>query len=155
MKKLLLAALILAAFAGCKKDKESSIDSTKVYFYTNAHLYVNCGPFDVNVYVDDKLCGTLRLSATEEFNPCEKGEDEFFHEDEVEKGEDGLFHEVEVEKIEDGFFLEVEVEKNREHTYKAVSECGTSKELKGEFCFSDDECHSVFLDFYVGMDFSD
>ena len=142
MKKLLLAALILAAFAGCKKDKESSIDSTKVYFYTNAHLYVDCGPFDVNVYVDDKLCGTLRLSATEEFNPCEKGEDEFFHEDEV-------------EKIEDGFFLDVEVEKNREHTYKAVSECGTSKELKGEFCFSDDECHSVFLDFYVGMDFSD
>lgn len=142
MKKLLLAALILAAFAGCKKDKESSIDSTKVYFYTNAHLYVDCGPFDVNVYVDDKLCGTLRLSATEEFNPCEKGEDEFFNEDEV-------------EKIEDGFFLEVEVEKNREHTYKAVSECGTSKELKGEFCFSDDECHSVFLDFYVGMDFSD
>ena len=142
MKKLLLAALILAAFAGCKKDKESSIDSTKVYFYTNAHLYVDCGPFDVNVYVDDKLCGTLRLSATEEFNPWEKGEDEFFHEDEV-------------EKIEDGFFLDVEVEKNREHTYKAVSECGTSKELKGEFCFSDDECHSVFLDFYVGMDFSD
>ncbi len=142
MRNLLLAALILAAFAGCKKDKESSIDSTKVYFYTNAHLYVNCGPFDVNVYVDDKLCGTLRLSAPEEFNPCEKGEDEFFHEDEV-------------EKIEDGFFLEVEVEKNREHTYKAVSECGISKELKGEFCFSDDECHSVFLDFYEGEDFSD
>ncbi len=129
MRNLLLAALILAAFAGCKKDKESSTDSTKVYFYTNAHLYVDCGPFDVNVYVDDKLCGTLRLSATEEFNPCEKGEDRFF--------------------------LEVEVEKNREHTYKAVSECGISKELKGEFCFSDDECHSVFLDFYVGMDFSD
>ena len=129
MRNLLLAALILAAFAGCKKDKESSADLTKVYFYTNAHLYVNCGPFDVNVYVDDKLCGTLRLSATEEFNPCEKGEDRFF--------------------------LEVEVEKNREHTYKAVSECGTSKELKGEFCFSDDECHSVFLDFYEGEDFSD
>lgn len=130
MRNLLLAALILAAFAGCKKDKESSTDSTKVYFYTNAHLYVNCGPFDVNVYVDDKLCGTLRLSAPEEFNPCE-------------------------EKGEYRFFLEVEVEKNREHIYHAVSECGTSKVLKGGFCFSDDECHSVFLDFYEGEDFSD
>ena len=115
MRNLLLAALILAAFAGCKKDEESSADLTKVYFYTNAHLYVNCGAFDVNVYVDDKLCGTMQNSVLP---------------------------------------LEVEVEKNREHTYKAVSECGTSKELKGEFCFSDDECHSVFLDFYEGEDFS-
>ena len=148
MRNLLLAALILAAFAGCKKDKESSTDSTKVYFYTNAHLYVNCGAFDVNVYVDDKLCGVLRLSAPEEFNPCEKGEDGVSQGVEL-KGEDGVV----VEKIEDGFFLEVEVEKNIEHTYKAVSECGESKELKGDFCFSDDECHSVFLDFYEGMDF--
>ena len=128
MRNLLLAALILAAFAGCKKDKES-VDTVKVMFYTNAHLYVNCGGFDVRVYVDDKLCGILNNSrAPKEISiPCD------------EKDESGI--------------LAVEVEKNVEHTYIAVSECGISKVLKGGFCFSDDECHSVFLDFYEGMDF--
>lgn len=129
MKKLFLAALILAAFASCKKDKDSSSDSTKVYFYTNAHTRVNCGGFDVNVYVDDKLCGVLQNSFIPEgVNPCE-------------------------EKGGDGHILVVEVEKDIEHTYTAVSECGINWVCKGGFCFSDNECHSVFLDFYEGMDF--
>ena len=61
MKKLLLAALILAAFASCKKDKECN-DQVKVMLYTNAQMIVNCGPFNVDVYVDDKLCGILNNS---------------------------------------------------------------------------------------------
>lgn len=130
MKKLLFATLLLAAFASCKKDKESN-DTVKVMFYTNAHLYVNCGGFDVRVYVDDKLCGILNNSrAPKEISiPCD------------EKDESGI--------------LAVEVEKNVEHTYRAESECdgGILKQPKGGFCFSDDECHSVFLDFYEGMDF--
>ena len=55
MKKLLIAALIFTAFASCNKDKESSSDSTKVFFYTTAQMILNCGPFGVDVYVDDNL----------------------------------------------------------------------------------------------------
>lgn len=129
MKKLLLAALILAAFASCKKDKESN-DTVKILFYTNAQMIVNCGPFNVDVYVDDKLVGTLEnpYSDKKVSIPCDI-------------------------KDENGSILAVEVEKGKDHTYIAKGDCKTNMTCSGGFCFTDFDCQSIFIDFSDYIDF--
>ena len=120
MKKVISALLILAAFVSCKKDKES--DSTKVFFYTNAQMIVNCGPFGVDVYVDDKLCGTLEnpYFDKEVSIPCDM-------------------------KDTNGAILAVEFEKGN-HKFKAVGNCNDMV-CSGEFNVTNDDCQSVFIDF--------
>jgi hypothetical protein len=126
MKRLLLAALILAAFASCEKDKET----VKILFYTNAQLVTNCGSFNVNVYVDDKLVGTLQTaySAKSTSISCDT-------------------------KDEDGGILAVEVEKGKEHTYIAIGDCKTNMIRTGAFCLSDFDCMSIFIDYSDYIDF--
>lgn len=126
MKKLLLAALILAAFASCKKDDNK--DQTKVLFYTNAQLIVNCGPFNVDVYVDDKLCGTLENAYSDK----------------------RVSLSCDVEDT-NGAILAVEVEKGN-HKFKAVGGCSDDMICLGEFNVTDDDCQTVFLDFYYLYD---
>ena len=119
MKKLLLAALILAAFASCKKDDNSQ---TKVLFYTNAQMIVNCGPFGVDVYVDDKLCGTLENPYSDKklSIPCDT-------------------------KDTDGAILAVDIEQGN-HKFKATGDC-SNMVCSGEFNVTNDDCQSVFIDF--------
>lgn len=126
MKKIVCALLILTAFASCKKDKETSSDSTKVFFYTNAQMILNCGPFNVDVYVDDKLCGTLEnpYSDKELSIPCDT-------------------------KDTDGAILAVDVEQGKEHTWKAVANCGIEMTCRGGFCTSEDGCQTIFIDFRI------
>ena len=122
MKKIVCALLILTAFASCKKDKESSSDSTKVFFYTNAQMIVNCGAFGVDVYVDDKLCGTLEnpYSDKELSIPCDT-------------------------KDTDGAILAVDIEQGN-HKFKATGDC-SNMVCSGEFNVTNDDCQSVFIDF--------
>jgi hypothetical protein len=42
---------------GCEKNDNSH--NGKVVFYTNAQAMVNCGPFDVNIYIGGKKAGSL------------------------------------------------------------------------------------------------
>jgi hypothetical protein len=122
MRKLLLVVLVLAAFASCKKDKECN-DQVKVMLYTNAQMIVNCGPFNVDVYVDDKLVGTLEnpYSDKEVSIPCDV-------------------------KDENGRILAVEIEQGK-HKYKAVGDCGTNMVCSDEFNVANNDCQSVFIDF--------
>ena len=126
MKKIVCALLILAAFASCKKDKETSSDSTKVFFYTNAQMILNCGPFNVDVYVDDKLCGTLENAYSDKrvSLPCDV-------------------------KDTNGAILAVDVEQGKEHTWKAVANCGIEMTCRGGFCISEDGCQTIFIDFSI------
>lgn len=55
--RLILTFLMFIALIGC--DEESKISSGKVIFYTNAQLALDCGPFDVDIYIDNSLVGTL------------------------------------------------------------------------------------------------
>lgn len=122
MKKLISVLLILAAFASCKKDDNKECQ-TKVLFYTNAQMIVNCGPFGVDVYVDDKLCGTLENAYSDKrlSLPCDV-------------------------KDTDGSILAVDVEKGK-HTIKAVGGCSADMLLKSIIDIPDGDCVTFFLDF--------
>jgi hypothetical protein len=52
---------------GCEKNDNSH--NGKVVFYTNAQAMVNCGPFDVNIYIGDKKVGSLSNPLMEGLEP--------------------------------------------------------------------------------------
>ncbi len=54
---LIISILTIATLISCEKDKET--DTGKVTFYTNAQFALNCGPFDVEIYIDNSLVGKL------------------------------------------------------------------------------------------------
>jgi len=53
--------------AGCKKDVISG--NGKIVFYTNAQALLNCGPFNVNIFIDDGLVGSISKPYIEEAYP--------------------------------------------------------------------------------------
>lgn len=61
MKRTIVYMLLfLTPLLSCQKDEDST--SGEILFYTNAQAMLNCGPFDVTVYLDGDDAGTL-------FNP--------------------------------------------------------------------------------------
>ncbi len=54
---LIISILTITTLISCEKDKET--ETGKVTFYTNAQLALNCGPFDVDIYIDNTLVGKL------------------------------------------------------------------------------------------------
>ncbi|WP_080903385.1 hypothetical protein [Parabacteroides sp. Marseille-P3160] len=50
--------LLILTGIGCE-EKETGLTSGKVIFYTNAQAMVNCGPFNVTVYVDNNDVGFI------------------------------------------------------------------------------------------------
>jgi len=52
-----LIIIFLIIIIGCEKNDDGTYG--KIVFYTNAQAMLNCGPFDVNVYIDDKRVGSL------------------------------------------------------------------------------------------------
>ena len=66
----LLVIIIVIFLMSCDKDKD---ETGKVTFYTNAQAVVNCGPFDVEVYINNSLTGIIKepffpLNSTPECN---------------------------------------------------------------------------------------
>lgn len=62
--KFLISILAFCAFTNCTKSDGDSIDKEsskagKIIFYTNVQAMLNCGVFDVNVYVDSILVGNI------------------------------------------------------------------------------------------------
>lgn len=56
---ILLSILILVGFLiSCDKENNTG----KVTFYTNAQAVLNCGPFDVEIYIDNSLEGIIKES---------------------------------------------------------------------------------------------
>ncbi len=60
--RIFLIPVILIFVTACKKNTPDDKNTGKVTFYTNAQLVLNCGPFDVEVYIDSSLAGTLESS---------------------------------------------------------------------------------------------
>ena len=59
MKKIIIIPILLILlFTSCEKDKNEN--SGKVTFYTNAQAVLNCGPFDVDIYINNSLIGTIK-----------------------------------------------------------------------------------------------
>ena len=54
--RISILILILVTLVSCKKNDEYDGEVT---FYTNAQALLNCGPFDVYVYINDEKVGTL------------------------------------------------------------------------------------------------
>jgi hypothetical protein len=60
MKRLVFLSLltIVIFLKGC--DKENDENTGRVTFYTNAQAVMNCGSFDVEIYIDNSLEGIIK-----------------------------------------------------------------------------------------------
>jgi len=56
--KILIVSIILITLISCEKKDEYNYDG-EVSFYTNAQAFLNCGEFDVDVYIDGNKIGAL------------------------------------------------------------------------------------------------
>ena len=132
MKKILFVLLVLVAFIGCKKENgQDTTKTTKVMFYTNIQALINNWKvdYDVNVYLDDELCGTLRgaYSPTETDIPCDIKDDS--------------------NEVLDGWIIIANVTQG-EHKFKAVCVKNENMVCTGVFNVTDKDCQSVFIDFF-------
>lgn len=115
IKILILFGLMLFTLQGCK---EEVAEKGSVLFYTNAQAMLNCGPFDVNVYVEDELVGILSEPYVKSSEP---------------------------ECIQT--FYSVFVNNNvGTYRYKATFDCGNYGEWTGEVIITSGSCIKVFLD---------
>ncbi|MEN8249561.1 MAG: hypothetical protein ABFS32_11560 [Bacteroidota bacterium] len=76
MKKIFLVAIIFffVGALGCEEPEHNG----KVIFYTNAQAVLNCGSFDVEIYIDDELVGVLeepRLPLDDNKPECDSEDD--------------------------------------------------------------------------------
>ncbi len=53
-----ISVFIILALISCDKGKDES--TGKVTFYTNAQAVLNCGSFDVEIYIDNSMEGTIK-----------------------------------------------------------------------------------------------
>ncbi len=103
-------------------EKTTNLDNVgNVLFYTNAQMVLNCGEFDVDIYIDSVLVGTLTRASlpVDSIPSC---------------------NEVSNEEI-----LKVQKEEGS-YSYYALLNCSEYGKCKGEFIVSKDSCTKVFLD---------
>ena len=58
MNRFILLSILLSVGFLISCDKENN--TGKVTFYTNAQAVLNCGPFDVEIYIDNSLEGIIK-----------------------------------------------------------------------------------------------
>jgi hypothetical protein len=56
-RNFIITILIFIALINCSEDNDEY--TGKVAFYTNAQTVLNCGSFDVEIYVNNSLIGTI------------------------------------------------------------------------------------------------
>ncbi len=76
MKAATIVFLILSiSILSCENNNESSFDdnhdspSGSIVFYTNAQAMLNCGPFDVDIFLNNKKLGSISKPAFDGFEP--------------------------------------------------------------------------------------
>ncbi|WP_321347403.1 hypothetical protein [uncultured Draconibacterium sp.] len=114
--------LVLFVVAGC--DKNENENTGNVLFYTNAQAMLNCGPFDVEIYIDGSLEGIIEKPVTQESEnvDCSLGNNEFV---------------LIIEKPEG------------EYEFTAKLTCSENEEYRGEFTVKEDSCSVVFIDLVI------
>ncbi len=98
--------------------KESDSNKGNVIFYTNAQALLNCGPFNVDVYIDSNLVGSITNAYVDEIKP---------------------------DCIESDFTIKAEMAVG-DYKYYAVPNCGNFNNWSGEFNVFHDSCNYIFLD---------
>ena len=111
--------LVLFFAAGCDKDENENTGN--VLFYTNAQAMLDCGPFDVEIYIDGSLEGIIEKPVTQanENVDCSSGNSEFV---------------LVIEKPEG------------DYEFSAKLTCSENSEYLGEFSAKKDSCSVVFID---------
>lgn len=66
-RKIIYMLLFLTSLPSCQKDEDNT--TGEIVFYTNAQAMLNCGPFDVNVYLDGDNAGTLSTPYVSDTRP--------------------------------------------------------------------------------------
>lgn len=115
---LMLLCICLCLGVGCDDSDDNSTKQGNVIFYTNAQAMLNCGPFDVDVYIDDELIGTISEPFVEDEEP-----------DCVNTSETLMVS-----------------KKAGKYNYTAKMDCGQDGEWTGEFQIIHDSCLRIFLD---------
>jgi hypothetical protein len=110
--------IILSSLISCDKNDEYDGRAT---FYTNAQALLNCGSFEVSVYVDGEEFGTLSQAlAPKETDP--------------------------VPNCGAPLTLTIKLKKG-DYTYSAEGECAYEKfSWEGDFRIVKDSCTRIFLD---------
>jgi hypothetical protein len=121
MKKIgigILLLTILFSLVSCEKENDFDGELT---FYTNAQALLNCGPFDIYVYVDSEQVGILSQAlALLETDPQPN--------------------------CGDPLCLTIK-KKEGEYSFSAEGECGYENLFwEGDFQIMKDSCTRIFLD---------
>jgi len=119
MRKIVVSGIICLFFfcSGCDKD-ESIFNRGSVVFYSDAHALLNCGPFDMDIFIDDNKIGSLSDSYDGKDDPqCKNSSSTVKH------------------KLKIGIY-----------EYRATIDCSESGEWNGTFTIGADSCTHVFID---------
>lgn len=120
MRKIsIISILILIAIISCDKDKDEY--TSKVTFYTNAQAVLNCGSFDVEIYIDNSLEGIIK----EPYLPLD---------DTPECNSNNSETLLVIEKPEG------------EYEFTARLTCSETLKYLGEFRVKNDSCSLVYID---------
>ena len=123
-QSIFFSLLIICSFLlSCEKDNDKNPGN--VIFYTNAQAMLNCGPFDVEIYIGGSLVGIIEKPFTQEDKniDCSYG------------NSDAILN---LEKPEG----------NYEFTAKLT--CSETLQYLGEFTVKQDSCSVVFIDLTYG-----
>ena len=118
-----LLLIICSFLLSCEKDSDKNTEN--VIFYTNAQAMLNCGPFDVEIYIDGSLEGIIEEPVTQasENIDCSFGNSEIF---------------LVIEKPEG------------DYEYTAKLTCSDNAEYLGNFTVKKDSCSVVYIDLTYG-----
>lgn len=110
--------LTITILGSCDKKDEYSTKDGKIIFYTNAQAMLNCGPFDVDVYIGNSSVGSMSEPYIDDTQPeCNNSSSTLM-----------------IER-KPGFY-----------TYTAKIDCGQYGEWNDEFVVISDSCTHIFLD---------
>nr|WP_319509620.1 hypothetical protein [uncultured Draconibacterium sp.] len=118
-----LLLIICSFLLSCEKDSDKNTGN--VLFYTNAQAMLDCGPFDVEIYIDGALEGIIEKPVTQasENVDCSFGNSEFV---------------LVIEKPEG------------DYEFTAKLTCSENAEYLGEFSAKKDSCSVVYIDLTYG-----
>ncbi len=124
MKTHFILTFLIAIMTFCSCDKNES-ETEKGYgyvlFYTNAQFLLNCGEFDVNIFIN----GSNKGSINQAFLPI----------DEI----------PECEVNDTNRTLKIKLETG-DYDYSADFYCSNNKQWDGDFTIKKDSCSIIFLD---------
>lgn len=108
----------IMTFYSCDKNDNDSFKTGNVVFYTNAQAMLNCGPFNVDVYIENDSVGSISEPYVDETYP-------------------DCINSTMTVKLENKVGI---------YKYSAKIDCGQYGEWKGELEILPDSCSYIFLD---------